>query len=448
MVLTRLLFPEAFGLMALVYVVLTGLEMISDVGIQPSIVQHARGNEPSFLNTAWTLQVIRGVTLWVGGLVAGVLFAWIYEQPELVQLVPIAAAAAAIAGFNSTKLATLNRRMNIAPMVLIELVAQIAALLVMIGLALAYRSIWALVAGGLVSALTKMVLSHFVLSGIRNRFQLERSAVREIVRFGKWILLSTFVTFLALRVDILLLGRLLPIELLGVYSIAGLLAVLPQQVASRLSMAVLFPILSAAARESDGRFATRLRSARGILLPIAMFIVLGIALLAPSFFRYLYDERYHGAGWMAQLLMVFVWFQLLQSIGVRVVLALGDSRSIAISNVFRLLFAVAGCLVGFHLAELPGFILGAGVGSLIGYLFLLFAMLQHELPVGWDDLQYSLGGAVFGLVGCLGPKMLSPVLGWQNSEVLELGFAALVLLPTGLFVVGRAHQLWRSGLRG
>ena len=63
LVLTRLLFPEAFGLMALVYVLMTGLEMLSDVGVEPCIVQHQRGRDRVFLDTGWTGQVARGFAL-------------------------------------------------------------------------------------------------------------------------------------------------------------------------------------------------------------------------------------------------------------------------------------------------------------------------------------------------------------------------------------------------
>lgn len=55
LILTRLLFPEAFGLMALIQVVIVGLTLFSDVGIAPSIAQSKRGDDRDFLDTAWTI---------------------------------------------------------------------------------------------------------------------------------------------------------------------------------------------------------------------------------------------------------------------------------------------------------------------------------------------------------------------------------------------------------
>src|ERR1700722_3775887 len=62
-ILTRLLFPEAIGQMTLVTTLIVGITLLSDIGLAPSVIQSQRGDEPDFLNTAWTLQAIRGGAL-------------------------------------------------------------------------------------------------------------------------------------------------------------------------------------------------------------------------------------------------------------------------------------------------------------------------------------------------------------------------------------------------
>ena len=61
MVLSRLLFPEAYGLTAIVTVFMVALGMLTDVGLRDSIISNERGDDVDFLNTAWTMQVIRGL---------------------------------------------------------------------------------------------------------------------------------------------------------------------------------------------------------------------------------------------------------------------------------------------------------------------------------------------------------------------------------------------------
>src|SRR5688572_8201645 len=63
LLLTRLLTPEAFGLMAVVQAFVVALAHLSDVGISQSIVVHRRGDDPAFLNTVWTVQILRGILI-------------------------------------------------------------------------------------------------------------------------------------------------------------------------------------------------------------------------------------------------------------------------------------------------------------------------------------------------------------------------------------------------
>src|SRR5580658_4675768 len=63
LILTRLLYPELFGLMALAFSVITGLNLFSDFGTAAIVVSHPRGADREFLNTVWSLQILRGLVL-------------------------------------------------------------------------------------------------------------------------------------------------------------------------------------------------------------------------------------------------------------------------------------------------------------------------------------------------------------------------------------------------
>ena len=145
--LTRLLVPEMFGLMALVNVFILGLTLFSDIGIAPSIIQHDRGDEPDFLNTAWTLQIIRGVGLWLCCLLLALPVANFYGEPKLSWLIPIVGFTTVISGFNSTALFTFKRQISLGKLTVFELVIQLSSLSIMLAWAWFHRSIWALVVG-------------------------------------------------------------------------------------------------------------------------------------------------------------------------------------------------------------------------------------------------------------------------------------------------------------
>ena len=189
--------------------------------------------------------------------------------------------------------------------------------------------------------------------------------------------------------DVLMLGRLVPTTLLGVYSIAGVLAALPQEVTGRLISFVLFPAMAESARQGRGTLHENLGRARQALLPAVLTVVLGIALFAPAFFYYLYDARYHAAGWMAQLLMFKLWFYTLHEITAHTLLALGNSRALALGNVARLVATAAGCIAGYLVGGLPGLVLGAGAGGAAGYVTV--ALAAQAIMLGDADIVVAGG---------------------------------------------------------
>src|SRR5262249_46285624 len=90
LLLTRLLAPRLFGLMALVNLFILGLHMFSDFGILQAVIHSPRGDDPDFLNTAWTLQVLRGLALWLGSALIAWPLSHFYGEPALLWLIPVA----------------------------------------------------------------------------------------------------------------------------------------------------------------------------------------------------------------------------------------------------------------------------------------------------------------------------------------------------------------------
>jgi len=206
LLLTRLLVPEAFGLMALVHTFILGLAMFSDIGVGPCIIQSEKGGQPQFLNTAWTMQVIRGAMLWCCTVLLAFPLAKLYDQPALVQLLPFVGLSVFIGGFVSTKEAEANRRVALRSIVLMQTFSALGGMLSMVYLTYCWRSVWGLAVGGLVGPLITVILSHTFIKGTANRFQWDGESAKAIYHFGRWIFLSTILTFFPNMPILLTLG--------------------------------------------------------------------------------------------------------------------------------------------------------------------------------------------------------------------------------------------------
>lgn len=302
LILTRILFPEAFGLMAIIQVFMQGLAMFSDMGIGPSIIQDKRGNELNFLNTAWTIQVMRGFLLFI---ICGVMaypLGEIYNSPSLSYLLPVAGLSAVIAGFNPTKLVTANRNLALGWNTVVEITSQILSVFLLIGLALWLRSVWALVIGGVLTSVLKLILIHQLVPGPRNRFAWDGKSLTSIVNFGKWIFFASVVGFFVQQGDKLVLAAFMTNAELGIYSIAFILASAAWALNSKLNQLIFFPIYAELQDLNPSQLRPKINKARIAICSLLLPPLTLLAIFGDQLVMILYDQRYWDAGWMVQVL--------------------------------------------------------------------------------------------------------------------------------------------------
>lgn len=422
LILTRLLFPEAFGIMAIIQVVLAGMAMFSDFGIRGSIVQDERGDDPDFLNTAWTFQICRGFVLGlIVALIAGPI-ARFYETPILADLLLVSAIVPVIQGFVSTRMATASRKLFIGRMVSIHLGSQFVGILVMIALAWWLESVWALVIGSLVGPLIITGLSHMnsVLPGIKNRIMFERDAFGRLFNFGKYIFLATIAGFFINQGDKAILGKYVTLSELAIYNIAFFLASVPMLMAQAMNQAVLFPLYARRPPSESTENRRKIDRARLMITGVLMGGLAVLALIGDWLIRVLYDARYYDAGPLMILIALAAMPRVIMASYSSLPLAAGDSGR------------YAAVLSGGALFQLSLVFLGAVYFGVVGVIIapLISAVLYHPVVAmtarryqGWDlrhDLfYYALGIAIAVGVGLLHGELMADLIGNALARTSE-----------------------------
>jgi O-antigen/teichoic acid export membrane protein len=398
LILTRILFPEAFGLMALVSVVTVGLAMFSDVGISPSIAQSKRGDDPDFLDTAWTIQVIRGFGLWLGASLLAWPVARFYGEPDLALYLPIAGISLVVAGFNPTRIETAHRHLLVGRLTVLDLTSQIIGITAMVMLALATGSVMALVAGGVIQAVAKLGLTHFFLPGPVNRFRWEKQAASELIRFGKWIFLSTAFWFVASQGDRAILGKFLSLEMLGLYNIGYFLASFPMLLGHAVNQRVLIPVYRDKPVFEAPENRAKQRKLRLGLTSGILALLLIMAFVGPALTELLYDPRYLPSGAMVTLISSALIPAVIGMTYDQAALAAGDSRSFFAYSAVRAVVQVVLLLVGVTLFGLIGAIGAMALAGVLVHPVLVWLARRHGV---WDPLHdfgfALLGGGLAGL---------------------------------------------------
>lgn len=348
-VLAALLFEEAFALMALVSAVLMGLAMFSDIGLQQNVIQSPRGDDPDFLNTAWTMQVIRGVVLTLIAAPLAWPIAMFYgaNDPaalELRWLIPLVALTAAFDGLKSPRMLTAARHMQVGKLTRIEIGVTLVHAVVILSLAWYLRSVYALAIAGVFYTMLHALASYWFLPGPRARFILEPTAVKSIFSMGKWIFLSTLLFFLAMQIDRLAFAALYPLAEVGVYSISAGLALMIPMVVGRLQASIVFPWYSRML-ENGAALPEAFHKAKVPVLVMSTFLVALLIVGANSFFALAYDHRYSQAAMFLPILATGVWFSVFGSMYGSAFLAKGLASWLAMVSavkvvVFLMLFAL------------------------------------------------------------------------------------------------------------
>lgn len=419
LVLTRLLVPETFGLMAVATMVQVAVAMLSDLGLRPAAIQSPLGDQRDYLDSAWTLQFLHGLSIWGACLCVGLFISVaqsqgamaagsVYNEPALPAVIAVTSFSSVIAGLQSTKVITAYRNLELGRLTTIELVAQFAGLGVAVVLAMQTGSVWSFVFASLCSATLTTVLSFFWLSGRGNWFRLDRGCVRDLIRFGKWVMLSSAFTVIASNGDRILLAGWVGPAVLGLYILAFNLVTMLEGAGSRVFHSVAVPALSKISRESPERLAQAYWRLR---LPFdVLFVAAAGAIFAAgeALVSVLYDPRYEAAGYTLKILsfsLLFSRFGILAN----VYFAMGEPRILTAFNFVRGLSIFLLLPIGYLLFDMHGAVWAVALHGAPSFLLLLFFQMRHQLNNLKLELLVLLAWPLGYVAGLLAEWMLSPV---------------------------------------
>lgn len=394
-ILARLLFPEAFGLMGAVIAAASAIEAIADIGLRQSVIQHHRGGDPGYLNTVWCFSALRGLLLVTVALAVAPWCARYFQAPADVNLFRAGFAGILISSLISPRVYLLEKQFKFGTWALVMQLAAFTGSLSSIGLAFVTRNVWALIAGHLIE-LTMRVMLSYILCPFRPRLKVDRQAARDILRFSRGMLGLSALTILCLQIDLIFLGRMASLPVLGCYVMAKAFA----EVLSFLSLKVVNPVfLPGITRVKDepqrvaeglyrGNEATTL-----FILPVMSFMIL----CARPLLAVAYGESYQIAARAFAVLCVNTLIFSCSSLFMILFIALGAPGRQRNAALVRMICLLAGIFPLIHFGELTGAAV-AMCGSGLVMLVTQFALAGKMVPLRagayistfWPGLRLSM----------------------------------------------------------
>jgi O-antigen/teichoic acid export membrane protein len=292
--------------------------------------------------------------------------------------------------------------MAVKKVVIFELGIQIVSTTVMIVWAWFDRSIWAIVAGGFTNTLVELVWSHFLISGKSNRFAWDKEAAKEIFSYGKWIFLSTALSFLCSQADRLILGKIFTLTMLGIYGIAFSLGDMPRQVILAISGRVIFPSISLLAELPREELRAKiLKNRKLVLIPLAVGLAIFVT-FGDQLILILYRKEYEPASWMMPILALGIWHTTLYNMMGSCLLAVGKSQYQAMGNLLTFVNLCITIPLAYHLKGNLGAVIAVALGDLPTYAVTNYGLWREGLTCFWQDIQLTglFVGVLAILIGC------------------------------------------------
>lgn len=320
-ILARLLVPEDFGLVALATTFAAILEVAGDFGVDTALICDRKASRREY-DTAFTVQILRGLLIALVLLLAAPWIAGFFADPRLEPLFWIIAAGAVVQGFWNIGIVDFRRDLEIAREFAFHFWGKLGSFVIAVGLALLWRSYWALIIAIFARRVILLILSYTMCS-YRPRLSLD--GIGRLLHFSKWLLLQNALYFLRDRIDALLVGKLMGPEALGLYDLALEVASLPtSEIAGPVNRAV-FPGYAQIGHDRE-RLRRGYCEAVSVILLVTVPASVGIGLLAEPLVLLLLGDHWRPAVPLIQALVVFGVLRCIYTTAGAVYLALGRLR--------------------------------------------------------------------------------------------------------------------------
>lgn len=439
-VLARLLTPQDFGLVAICTTVLGVLVALTELSMGSALVQRKEVTR-EHIDSAWTMALLRSAMIAGGFALAAQPLAWLYGDDRLAPLFVLSGITGALSGLTNPLVALRTRQMSFKPLILLQVVQKLSALVISIGLALWLRNYWAIIVGSAIGGAFGTILSYLVVP-YRPRLSLARS--RELLGFSSWLFLGQAMNVLNWRFDQLIIGLFLPPAQLGAYSMADNVSAIPSRETTTPLVQTLFP--SFARMQGDRpRLRHAYQIAQGAIGIVALPVAVGFMLLAEPMVRVALGPKWMIAVPLIEIIGLCYAMQTLVTGSRPLAMAEGATRALFVRDTWGLVLRVPFVTVGLMGWGLMGLVWGRLISSVIGLAITSALVTKLTGLSGLEQLR-----AHRRTIACVVAMAAAVLL--ADHELIKLGAGPMariaVLAPLGALVyVGSLQLLWLASGR-
>lgn len=442
-VLTRLLSPADYGLMAMVSVVLNIAVLFSDMGLNSAYVQKQQVSSEHRSSLFW-LNIGMSMALSILLIAISPMLAWLFGEERLTLLLMLSSTIFILSALGQQLRMTAEKELNFKPVALLEITSALLGFVAAVISAAAGLGVYALVLGGITSALVGSILAWiFIARGWRPVWRFKIDDIRPYIGFGSSLVGNSVANQINMSIDLLLGGRLLGAVELGLFSVPRNLILQVQFMVNPIVTRVGFPLI---AQVQHDIHKVRLIYVKTLNMTASTNapLYVGIAYFASDMVHALFGPAWTGSAELLRIMAVWGFFRSTGNPAGSLVLGMGRADLAFKWNIAQLFIA------------LPILWVGSNYGAEGLALSMLIFMLMYFLPA-WYFLIYPLCrvGLIEFTVSALKPFIISClaiapayILSLQvEGPILRLFLGVVIATPIYLMLSYFFNREWIQALQ-
>ncbi len=441
LVVIRLLSPSDYGLLAMATIFVAFLAMISELGLGPAVVQRANIGHVE-LRKVFGVIILTRLAITVTLIAAAPAIARFFDEPRLASVVRVLALQFPIGALAIIPSALLDRDMAFRGRSLVDLGTAVVGSLVVLGLALAGFGVWALVTGTLVTTILRTI-GLLALAPWWAPPSFALGGMNALLAFGGRMTAVQFLWYVFNQADVLIVGKWLGKEVLGIYSVS-MTRIEPNQRLSALINQLAFPTF-ARIQHDLAKVSEVLLMATRVVSFVAFPLFWGLSSVAPEIVKVILGPKWSAAALPLQILALVMPLRLVNTIVANAVQGMGRSDCVLRNVLFAVVLTVPLLLGGTKWG-----VVGVAVSWLLSSPIVFAQNMWRNLPVTGVDYRsfwsafapnavcaFVMYCAVLGLRGLLPPAAS----GWATLLAL-VGAGAAAYAATSWYANRRTvHEV-------
>lgn len=346
-ILSRLLTPEQYGIVAVINVFVVFFQLFCDMGFGTAVIQD-KGLTERQTNDIFSWTVYLGLGLMVLFIGASFPISMIYEDAIYVPLGCILSVALLLNALNMIPNAVMLKEKRFKSIAFRTIVSGIAASLITIVLAFKGFGVYALVLQSVFTALIIFIWNELSVK-LKFHFWPDFASIKRIWDYSVYQFLSQLINYFNRNLDSLLIGKYFPKADLGQYNKSYHLMQMPIAYIPGVVGPALHPILSEHQNEPKYIYSSYLRVLK-ILSLIGCFISVWLYYTGEELVILLFGDQWYPAILPFKILALSVWFQLLTNTIAPIYQSVGNTKLMFHSTVATCIliisFIIVGCIMG------------------------------------------------------------------------------------------------------